>query len=325
MKQPWEWDENDLHALIADGVPESITLDYKQSAALDRRNPKSREDLSKDVSAFANSAGGTLVYGIAEDTKTHLPERIDAGLDPTDISKEWIEQVINSTIQRRIDGIRIAAIPLAKTSPGRVAYVVCVPQSNRAPHQASDKRFYKRYNFESVAMEEYEVRDASRRFISPDVFVGYRFPEPPYDSVAVMEDNERLVPFTLEVFAGNNSTAPADFCLFRYYIDNRLLISKLSQYNIIECDGMTVSVGVYELEWRGGLRLPIWQDARFQLNEIGISPPRTESKFLLFWEAQAPFMDRRFGSYELVVENGRAYIRERSGLWHLQREVYRRV
>jgi len=35
----------------------------------------------------------------------------------------------------------------------------------RAPHQAYDHRYYKRYNFQSIPMEDYEVRDLMRRSI----------------------------------------------------------------------------------------------------------------------------------------------------------------
>lgn len=40
MKQPWEWDENDLLMLIEAGVQESIELDYKQCASLDQTDKK---------------------------------------------------------------------------------------------------------------------------------------------------------------------------------------------------------------------------------------------------------------------------------------------
>lgn len=80
------------------------------------------------------------------------------------ITKEWLEQVINSAIQRRIEGVRVKQIALTSTHPGRVAYAVLAPQSPRAPHQASDKRFYKRSNFESRPMQEYEVREIANRF-----------------------------------------------------------------------------------------------------------------------------------------------------------------
>lgn len=123
-----------------------------------------KKEISKDVSAFANSAGGTIIYGVEEDK--HFPTSIDNGFDPRDISKEWIEQVINSTINRRIDGIRIKEIALSGAKNGRSIYAVSIPQSRRAPHMAADKRYYKRFNFESVPMEDYEVRDVSRRLES---------------------------------------------------------------------------------------------------------------------------------------------------------------
>jgi hypothetical protein len=45
-------------------------------------------------------------------------------------------------------------------------YVVSVLQSTTA-HQASDKKYYKRYNFKREAMEDYEVRDAMNRVKHP--------------------------------------------------------------------------------------------------------------------------------------------------------------
>src|SRR5947209_7915064 len=104
MKQPWEWNEDDLLALIANGTKESIELEYKECNALDQTDGKKNE-VSKDISAFANSAGGTILYGMKENG--HVPVQLDAGYDPMVISKEWLEQVINSRIQRRIDGIKI--------------------------------------------------------------------------------------------------------------------------------------------------------------------------------------------------------------------------
>jgi predicted HTH transcriptional regulator len=79
----------DLERLIKDEVKESLTLDYKRSDALAKEDRK-RDELCKDVTAFANSAGGQLVFGIEEDK--HVPLRIDNGAT-SDITKEWIEQV----------------------------------------------------------------------------------------------------------------------------------------------------------------------------------------------------------------------------------------
>jgi len=55
--------------------------------------------------------------------------------------------------------------PQVARALGRDIYEVWVPQSTRAPHMAAEHRFYKRFNFESVPVEEYKVRYVSRSFL----------------------------------------------------------------------------------------------------------------------------------------------------------------
>ncbi|HLF59372.1 MAG TPA: ATP-binding protein [Alphaproteobacteria bacterium] len=154
-----EWTERELLERINNSVEENATLDYKACDALQKNDGK-RNEVSKDVSAFANSAGGIIIYGITE--RGHIPDAVDEGFNPQEISKEWLEHVINGKIQPRIGDVTIFSVSLTTTHPGKVAYVVDIPQSHTA-HQASDKRYYKRFNFESVPMEDYEVRDVMNR------------------------------------------------------------------------------------------------------------------------------------------------------------------
>ena len=165
MKPPEQWEEKDILALVENKAEESIDLEFKSAGALARTDGHKRE-ISKDVSAFANSAGGTIVYGVAESaTKPHYAESLTP-IDPKEISKEWLEQVINSTIRPRIDSLRINPVELREQSPGKYCYVVCIPESYTA-HQASDKKYYRRYNYESVPMEDYEVRQTMSRSSRP--------------------------------------------------------------------------------------------------------------------------------------------------------------
>jgi hypothetical protein len=55
-----------------------------------------------------------------------------------------------------------------------VAYVVEIPQSTTA-HQATDHRYYKRFNFLSQAMEDYEIRDIMNRARRPDMSVEFDY------------------------------------------------------------------------------------------------------------------------------------------------------
>jgi hypothetical protein len=48
-----------------------------------------------------------------------------------------------------------------------VAVVIDIPATTGDPHQASDRRYYRRHNFNRLRMEHYEVRDAFPRTAAP--------------------------------------------------------------------------------------------------------------------------------------------------------------
>lgn len=167
------WDQAELQRHIDDGVEESLNLEYKAAGAIEK-HPDKKEEITKDVSAMANSAGGIIIYGLQEysaKSKKHLAEKITP-IDRTQFSKEWLEQIINS-IQPKITGIIIHPVNL-NTGINDVAYVVEIPQSTDA-HQARDKKYYKRFNFMCEAMEDYEIRDVMNRATLPDVDVEFSY------------------------------------------------------------------------------------------------------------------------------------------------------
>ena len=74
-----EWNEAALQQYINDEIEESLTLDYKAADSLDKADKKKTE-ITKDVSAMANSAGGIIIYGISEHkdpSRKHLPEKMN--------------------------------------------------------------------------------------------------------------------------------------------------------------------------------------------------------------------------------------------------------
>jgi hypothetical protein len=161
------WTESRMQNLINGEIEESLTLEYKSAEALDRNETKKKE-ITKDVSAMANSAGGILIYGIREfdqENRRHLPERITP-VDRRQYPREWVEQIIQA-IRPRIDGIVIHSVNLS-SGENDVAFVIEIPQSNTA-HQASDHRYYKRFNFQAVPMEDYEIRDVIFREQTPNI------------------------------------------------------------------------------------------------------------------------------------------------------------
>lgn len=147
--------ENDLQNLIDDKVVEDIHLDYKASDSLNNN-----DEISKDVSAFANSDGGIIIYGIEEDKNSRTFSIM--GVNTKGINqKERLGQIIGSKITPKINGIKINEI---KLKDGNFVYAVEIPKSILAPHQCiKDKKYYKRYDSQSAPMEHYEIEDVRNR------------------------------------------------------------------------------------------------------------------------------------------------------------------
>jgi hypothetical protein len=214
--------KSDLDRLITDDIQESLTLDYKAAAALGKSSDQ-RNELCKDISAFANSAGGQIIYGIEE--KGHHPVRVQDtdGVPSADISREWVEQVIDSAVQPRIKDLHIQPIDVAE---GRVAYVITIPQATtNAPHQAPDHKYYYRQNFRSVPMEDYQVRDTMRRATTPELFIQLAFASGTTFRVDYAPHTEISKPITLLASISNRSPQPAFHTIVRLGIDAALLLS----------------------------------------------------------------------------------------------------
>lgn len=147
-----------LQALI--GESESIELEFKgpdDFLSWPQSKQNITKDLSKEVSAFANTYGGQIVIGIRETRDS--PRRAEAleGVDPRRPPIETIQRIIESNIRPRLEGIRYQTIQLSGTNTGRVAYVITVPQG-KTVHQAPDKLYYGRSEYESVPLEDQLIR-----------------------------------------------------------------------------------------------------------------------------------------------------------------------
>jgi hypothetical protein len=306
MKEPWDWEEADIENLISEHVQESLSLDYKRCASLDKKDAKSKHDLSKDVSAFANSAGGTLVYGIEEDN--NLPKRIDTGFDPNDVTREWIEQVINSSIQRKIEGIKIKQIELKRSNPGKVIYIVSIPQSNRAPHMAENHVFYKRYNFQSIPMEEYELRDVALRYDAPDLSISLTIDGMQSTKLKFAEGSDYSDSVNLNLIINNQSPTPAMYAVIRLFIDQGIKVSENSEFhlngqNILKVDDHNFQTNYFSFNWSTPAKMPIWESVPFRVTNtpILLAVPRGEQGYFVVCELHSPRMTPRQKNYVLNV------------------------
>lgn len=227
-----QWNELAVQRYIDEQIEEGLNLDYKAADSLAKINGKKKE-ITKDVSAMANSDGGIIIYGVKEfqeADKRHLPEQIDP-IDQTVFSKEWLEQVINN-IRPRIDGIIICPVQIA-TAENHVVYVVEIPQSTTA-HQARDFRYYKRFNFESVPMEDYEIRDIMNRLKTPDVQVEFGFEH--------LEIRSNLHRYKLSIAISNNGYQVVHNFKLRFTFPGFIEIPQRDNMEILALSNMGVSI-----------------------------------------------------------------------------------
>jgi len=314
MRSSKEWREADIIKLIDEKVPESLELEYKACDALQKIDGKKNE-ISKHISSFANSNGGVIVYGIKENG--HLPDCIDVGFNPSNISREWLEQVINSKIHPKIEGLHINQIELPTKQPGYVLYVVTIPQATqRAPHQAADYKYYKRYNFQCVPMEDYEVKDVLRRGNSPDLYLNFRFLRGNTTPIIFLPDQDYSQDIELFISIENKSEEAALYAIIKVFLDTSIKIIDTAKMVLAEDvsnfqteAGSIVPLNQLSLNWGIPGRLPIFKAVSFKITDeavkIAIPNKHTELEkryYNLIWQVNAPSMVN-YGSKMLTLKD----------------------
>ncbi len=147
--------QEDIEAFIENKINESTTLEFKDSKSLN-----DNKEISKDISAMANSEGGVIIYGLCDDDGDYAPERVEWINDNQLIEK--IEQIVQSKITPKIEGLQIKKVQNDKNI-NHFVIIVTVPKSDIAPHQDSrdsnQRRYWRRNGYTIRQMEHYEIED----------------------------------------------------------------------------------------------------------------------------------------------------------------------
>ena len=145
--------------MIDGHAEEGVHLEFKRADALSQEKA---DKITKSFSAFSNSDGGLIIYGVAE--KEHVVSEFSF-VDGNKITTEHISQFARY-VQPSIDGLKV--FPIRKDGDlSKSIYVVQVPRSDKAPHMAKDHRYYKRNSVESIPMEDFDVKDVMSRIHHP--------------------------------------------------------------------------------------------------------------------------------------------------------------
>lgn len=164
-----------LNELRVNQTAEAVDLDFKEKSeiARDGFNKTDKQILGRTLSAFANSAGGLLIFGAEARKNSDGIDCLNA-LKPIPNIDRFASEAQTLTGQYlfpRHDGVRQATI-YSERRDGSGYLALHVERSNRRPHQSKapeDGRYYKRAGDSTFVMEHYDVEDAFRRVAAPEI------------------------------------------------------------------------------------------------------------------------------------------------------------
>lgn len=211
----WTWTEDRLAALdpheydFQEFKGSPYVFDFGQQ----RLRSDFLDNLSKQVSAFANAAGGRIFLGLDDEG------RIDGGV-PRDLrpngTRAWLEDVIPHVVVPHLRAFNVyevarpaveaggnGATPTSSLRPGHAVYIVEIPMSEDAPHQARDHRYYLRIAGKSRPMGHHHVLDVLNRTRDPWVVVS------------------RMDPYGEPEFVESDPRGPKSFVHLRTHLMNR--------------------------------------------------------------------------------------------------------
>jgi len=151
-----------VDALLADQTPEGRSLDYKRDLKLATDDDK--REFARDVSSFANAAGGFLVFGVQEakaaDGKAGLGYPADLpGIvcGNVDAEKLRIDSIIRDHLDPKVQGVTIHAVDGYERGP---VLIVHIPKSWNGPHMLSSRQshFFTRGPSGKRALDVHEIR-----------------------------------------------------------------------------------------------------------------------------------------------------------------------
>jgi predicted HTH transcriptional regulator len=151
--------ENDLQGLIDNSVQESKIVEYKRIQP--GNSDSDKKEFLSDVSSFANSSGGDLIFGII--AEKGVPKKLE-GLEIENVDQEIgrLDSIIRDGIEPRIPSSLFSIKPIA-LSNSKKALIIRIFKSWISPHRVSYKghdRFYGRSSNGKYPLDVAELRIA---------------------------------------------------------------------------------------------------------------------------------------------------------------------
>lgn len=159
----------DIEAVVTDQIPESQDLEFKVDLSSDNGKskwyvdyssiePTARNKILKELIAFANATGGTLVIGIGEsNTEPRRAAKINS-LPKCKNLAERLKDQIGTGVEPKLQFFEIVGVSELDSDNGVV--VIHIPKSVNGPHRHThDKECYMRRGDKSEKMTMHEIHN----------------------------------------------------------------------------------------------------------------------------------------------------------------------
>jgi hypothetical protein len=147
---------DDINFLIENAVPEGTSIDYKEQLHLDSR--EQRKEFAADVTSFANTNGGYLVFGVSENEGV-INEINGEVFSNIDHLKQKIENLLRDMVEPRMNGLQMKAIEI---NAEKSIFIIRIQRSFSGPHIVRGREFYGRNTSGKYQLEYNEIK---RRFL----------------------------------------------------------------------------------------------------------------------------------------------------------------
>jgi len=153
---------DDIQTIFNNKVPESRTLDYKLE--IHPITDGGNKEFLKDVSAFANTMGGYLIYGIQEEEG--IPTGIEGvHVEDFDKLKLHFENLLRTGVDPVIRGTDFQAVDIEGI---KKIVIIKIPRSIARPHVVKIKNHFRFYGRNSAGVYPLEIDDLRRDFLASE-------------------------------------------------------------------------------------------------------------------------------------------------------------
>lgn len=153
----------DIERLISDRVQEGPHLDFKRNLP-PTWDSGAKHELLADVTAFANSGGGEIIYGVDENESAEASAIFPQVLASIDQEVRKMQDILLNSAEPRVPGVQVHSVAVTVGDKAGYVVVVRVTQSWAAPHRVkTNQHVYVREGLRKRPLDVPELRAAFLR------------------------------------------------------------------------------------------------------------------------------------------------------------------